>query len=120
MKYLSKIFSLIIIISISFYAFILSIDPYDKYGFNLWKLKNKAVNSYRDNKFHQINNTSKKYDLFILGSSRVQGFDPELLEIRTGLKTFNYGVNNAKPEDLLAITKHIIAKQHPKIIFLQL
>ena len=120
MKYLLKLFTFIIVVAISFYAFILSVDPYDKYGLNLWKLKTKAVNSYRDNKFHQIDNTQIKYDLFILGSSRVQAFDPELIKIDTGLKTFNYGVNNSKPEDLLAITKHIIAKQTPKIIFLQL
>lgn len=119
MKYILKLFIFIILIAISFYSFILSVDPYDKYGFNFWNLTTKAVNSYRDNKFHQIDNTTEKYDLFILGSSRVQAFDPELIEKETGLKTFNYGVNNSKPEDLLAITKHIIAKQKPKIIFLQ-
>jgi hypothetical protein len=120
LKYIIKLFIFIVLIAISFYSFILSVDPYDKYGFKYWGLKTKAVNSYRDNKFHQINNTQIKYDLFILGSSRVQAFDPELIEVDTGLKTFNYGVNNSKPEDLLAITRHIIAKQTPKIIFLQL
>jgi hypothetical protein len=105
---------------VSFYLFILSIDPYDKYGFNYFNFTTKAVNSYRDNKFHQIDNTIEKYELFILGSSRVQAFDPDIIEAETGLKTFNYGVNNSKPEDLLAITRHIIDKQNPKIIFLQL
>jgi len=120
LKYIIKLFIFISLIAVSFYLFVLSIDPYDKYGFNYFNLTTKAVNSYRDNKFHQIDNTMEKYDLFILGSSRVQAFDPELIEVDTGLKTFNYGVNNSKPEDLLAITKHIVAKQTPKIIFLQL
>ena len=120
MKYILKLFIFIILIAVGFYSLILSIDPYDKYGFNYFNLTTKAVNSYRDNKFHQINNTIEKYDLFILGSSRVQAFDPDIIEIETGLKTFNYFVNNSKPEDFLAITKNIIAKQNPKIIFLQL
>jgi hypothetical protein len=120
LKYIIKLFTFIILIVVSFYIFILSIDPYDKYGFNYFNLTTKAVNSYRDNKFHQIDNTIEKYDLFILGSSRVQAFDPDIIEKDTGLKTFNYGVNNSKPEDLLAITRHIIEKQTPKIIFLQL
>jgi len=119
MKYLIQLFIFIILVFISFYIFILSVDPYDKYNFNYWELKTKAVNSYRDNKFNQIDNSQIKYDLFIIGSSRVQGFNPSLIELETGLKTFNYGVNNSKPEDLLAITRHIIAKQKPKIIFLQ-
>jgi len=120
LKYIIKLFIFIGLIVVSFYSFILSIDPYDKYGFNYFNLTNKAVNSFRDNKFYQIDTTIEKYDLFILGSSRVQAFDPDLIEVDTGLKTFNYGVNNSKPEDLLAITKHIIAKQTPKVIFLQL
>ncbi len=120
MAYISKLFIYIFSLAIGLYIFILSVDPYDKYGFNFWKLKTKAVNSYRDNKFYQIDSTKINYDLFILGSSRVQAFNPELIEKHTGLKTFNYGVNNSKPEDLLAITKHIIAKQSPRVIFLQL
>lgn len=119
MKFYTKFFIFSITLFIIFYAFILSVDPYDKYGFNYWKLKTKAVNSYRDNKFYQIDTTKVNYDLFIIGSSRVQAFDPDTIESQTKLKTFNYGVNNSKPEDLLAITKHIITKQKPKIIFLQ-
>jgi len=119
MKFYTKFIIFSFLIGTCFYLFVLSVDPYDKYGFNFWNLKTKAVNSHRDNKFHQINNTKKHYNLFIIGSSRVQAFDPDILEKEIHLKTFNYGVNNSKPEDLLAITKHIIAKQKPKIIFLQ-
>ena len=120
MKYILKLFIFIILVAVGFYSLILSIDPYDKYGFNYFNLTTKAVNSYRDNKFHQIDNIIEKYDLCILGSSRVQTCNPDIIELETGLKTYNYFVHNSKPEDYLAITKHIIAKQNPKIIFLQL
>jgi hypothetical protein len=120
LRFFTKFFMFVILISFSFYFFVLSVDPYDKFGFNFWNLETKAVNSYRDNKFYQIDSKStSQYELFILGSSRVQGFDPDIIEGETNLKTYNYGVNNSKPEDLLAITKHIITKQKPKIIFLQ-
>lgn len=120
MKYFKKVFLFSILLYVSFYVFNISVDPYDKFNINYWNLKTKAVSSYRDNKFYQIDATQKKYDLFIIGSSRVQRFDPEYIESITGLKTFNYGVNNSKPEDLLAITRHIIDKQKPKYIFLQM
>lgn len=120
MRFHTKLFLFSFILSCSAYIFILSVDPYDKFQLNPWKLKTKAVASYRDNKFYQIDNTNTKYDMFILGSSRVQRFNPDLFEEITGYQTFNYGVNNAKPEDLLAITKHIVSKQEPKVIFLQL
>lgn len=120
MRFHTKLFLFSLFLSFTTYIFVLSVDPYDKFKLNPWKLKTKAVSSYRDNKFYQIDNTNIKYDMFILGSSRVQRFNPDLFEQLTGYKTYNYGVNNAKPEDLLAITKHILNKQRPKSIFLQL
>lgn len=119
MSYLKKVLLFSISIFISLYIFNISVDPYDKFNINFWNVKTKAVSSYRDNKFHQIDSTNKKYDLFIIGSSRVQRFNPEYIKEITGYETFNYGVNNSKPEDLLAITKHIVHKQKPKFIFLQ-
>src|SRR3989338_5873489 len=46
-------------------------------------------------------------DIIILGSSRVFKIDPETIERDTKLRAFNFGVNNAKPEEFLAISKYI-------------
>lgn len=120
MSYIIRLFITTLILVISVYSFIISVDPYEKFGINAWGLKHKAVNSGREDKFIQIDRGQKKYDLFLLGSSRVQAFDPDYIEAKTTLKTYNYGVNNARPEDLLAITRHIIDKQNPKEIFVQI
>lgn len=125
MRFYMKFFLFVPLIAISFYLFTLSVDPYSKFSHNPWGLKTKAVSSDRYNKFCQIDATEETYDLFLLGSSRIQAFDPDIIKMQSGLKTYNYGVNDAKPEDFLAITKHIIST-HPftqrskQIIFLQL
>ena len=119
MKFIRSVLFFTLLFYLMLYGFNVSVDPYDKFNINLWNLKTKAVNSFRDNKFYQIDSTTEQYDMFILGSSRVQAFDPELIEKQTGMKTYNYGVNEAKPEDLLAITRHIVSRQSPKVIFLQ-
>lgn len=119
MRYVINLFLLTFFFYICLYIFILSIDPYNKFNINFWNLNTKAVSNFRNNKFRQIDSTNKNYELFLLGSSRIQRFDPEKIKKIIGLESYNYGVNNANPEDLLAILKHIVLKQKTKVIFLQ-
>lgn len=113
MNYFYKLFFITFLLTLSIYAFILSVDPYDKFHYNFWNLQ-------RGNKVKQINQTKENYKIFLLGSSRVERFDPEYIERITGKKTFNYGINKSMPEDLLAVTRHVIDKQKPETIFIQL
>jgi len=46
--------------------------------------------------------------------------DPDIVTELTGLPAYNYSVGKAFPEDYLAILRHIIARQDPKLIILQL
>lgn len=102
------------------YAFILSVDPYDKYGWNSWHLKSKAFTLDRENKFIHVDSGKIQYEFFLLGSSRIQRLDPDLAERLTAQKAYNYGVENANVEDLLAMTRHIIDKHQPKTLYLLL
>jgi hypothetical protein len=120
MRYINKTIIFTLFITLSIYLIILSFDVYDEIGINPWNLTFKGVSNARDNKFSHINSGRYKYELFILGSSRVLRFNPDLIEKITGETTYNYGLENANSEELLAVTKHIITTQNPKTIFLML
>lgn len=98
------------------------IDPYVKIGHNILHLKVQGVYDHRRNKFLYLDTQSNQmhYKAFILGSSRAMQLQPSIVEKATGYKTFNYSVYTATPEDYLSMTKHIIAKQDPKLIILHL
>ncbi|RAP36850.1 hypothetical protein DID80_04900 [Candidatus Marinamargulisbacteria bacterium SCGC AAA071-K20] len=103
------------------FLFVLSVDPYDKLGINVWNLENKAVSAGGNFKYSHIENVEKnEYQIFILGSSNANHYDPELIEELTGLKAYNYCVHNAQTLSYLAIVRHLIDKQVPKIIILNL
>ncbi len=118
MNHFLKVIIFSVAIAITIYLFIISVDPYDKYNINFWNLETKAVKSIRKNRFYTLENAKERYNMFILGSSRVNRFDPQIAQKYFGYKTFNYGVFNAMPEDYLAILNHILSKQSPKVIIL--
>ena len=120
MNYLKKLTFLIIFIIFSVYLLNISVDPYEKFGINFWNLKFKSLNLTRDTKMANVNSNYDIYDAYILGSSRVQEFDPKYLQKHTGYESYNYSVNNAKAEDYLAILNHILSVDKPKLIYLQL
>lgn len=112
---ISTLFFIVIFVSI-----ILAVDPYDKLGNNLFNFKTKAVAQSRENKFRLLENSKYNYEAFILGSSAAHRYPTEKLEELTGLKSFNYAVQHSTPIDYLAIIRHIISIQRPKLIILQL
>ncbi len=120
MNYLKKLTFLVVFIIFSVYLLNISVDPYEKFGINFWNLKFKSLNLTRDIKMVNVNSNYEIYDAYILGSSRVQEFDPKYLQKLTGYESYNYSVNNAKAEDYLAIVNHILSIDKPKLIYLQL
>lgn len=100
--------------------FIFSVDPYDKFGINVFNVKTKAVSGSRENKFNMVENSKKEYKAFILGSSSAHRYDTNNIKSRLELEAFNYSVQHATIDDYLAITKHILTKSKPRYIFLQI
>lgn len=119
MKYFVIYTTLVCAIVGSAYLFNAAIDPYDKYRWNPLGLE-KAVTESRELKFRHIDARRDRYEFFFIGSSRVQRLDPALAGELTGLRGYNYGVENALPEDLLAIARHLLVAQKPKEVFLLL
>ncbi len=46
-------------------------------------------------------------ELVIFGGSRAQRFEPSVAERLTGLPAFNFALQNSRPEDAYAITRHL-------------
>lgn len=101
-------------------GFIYSIDPYDKYGINVFGFETKAVAMARENKFNMAEHSKKNYEAFVIGSSAAHRLHTNDVEALTGFKTFNYAVQHTTPEDYLAITRHILTKFSPKLILFQM
>ncbi|HXH74627.1 MAG TPA: hypothetical protein VNJ08_06655 [Bacteriovoracaceae bacterium] len=101
-------------------GFIYSIDPYDKYGINVFRFETKAVAMARENKFNMVDHAKKNYEAFVIGSSAAHRLHTDDVEALTGFKTFNYAVQHTTPEDYLAITRHILARAKPKLILFQM
>ncbi len=99
---------------------IFAIDPYDRYGINVFGFETKAVAMARENKFYMLENAKKNYEAFIIGSSSAHRYSTKIVKELTGLETFNYAVQHTTPEDYLAITNHILSKYNPKLFIISL
>lgn len=120
MKYILKLFITLLATTLLFASFIYIVDPYDKLNNNILNLKIKGVFDYRTNKFRDIDKNVNKYEAFILGSSRAMQLQPSIVEDHTGYKTYNYSAYTANAQDYLAMTKHILRTQKPKLIWIHL
>ncbi|MEM7477821.1 MAG: hypothetical protein AAF483_22780 [Planctomycetota bacterium] len=63
------------------------------------------VQTSRAEKIHLLQAYENAPEALVLGSSRSMKYEPDYLESKLGLRFFNAGVNYAKPEDWLALTK---------------
>lgn len=120
MNFIKPFFLTVILLIGSIVALIISVDPYEKYGNNVFGFATKAVAQSRENKFRMLEQSKKSYEAFILGSSAAHRYPTQKLEELTGLQTYNYAVQHSTPIDYLAIVKHILSKHQPKLILLQL
>jgi hypothetical protein len=120
MKFLT-IFGLTTVVSFSLlYGLILGVDPYNKYGNNIFKFETKAVDFARANKFNQVEYGKKEYDAFILGSSSAHRYSTHDLNALTGLTSYNYSTQSATPEDYIAMTRHILTRFKPKLLIISM
>jgi hypothetical protein len=98
---------------------VVSVDPYDKLGVNPWGFRTKAVAQSRENKFMMLEQAKVPYEAFLLGSSAAHRFPMQTLRELSGLHSFNYSAQHTNPEDYLAILRHILDKQRPRLLLLQ-
>lgn len=120
MTFIKNFFLTVVLLMALLLGFIYAIDPYDKYGINVFGFETKAVAMARDNKFNMVEYTKKNYEAFILGSSAAHRVHTQDVKEFTGLETFNYALQHTTPEDYVAITRHIFKKAKPKLILLQM
>lgn len=118
MKYLIYTAFYTALLTAGLYLFVLQVDPYDVYGFNLLNYPHKAVRTARNNKFNFVDSHPDEFKTVIIGSSRAERFNPTLFEKCAPLPAYNYSVENANAEDLLTITKHVIETQDVDTILL--
>ena len=84
----------------------LSVDPYNKYGINVFHIKYKLSRDDRAFKIGQLKQL-KQIDNLILGSSRSQTLDPTIIsEFLSGI-TYNFGVGGGTIEDSLGILLYL-------------
>jgi hypothetical protein len=118
MKFILTFFLTSVIFASSLYGLILAVDPYNKFGFNLFGFETKAVDFARENKFNQVEHAQKDYSVFLMGSSSAHRYKTKEINRLTNLLSYNYSTQSATPEDYLTMTRHILTKFKPKLILI--
>lgn len=118
MNYKKRIFlvlSCIFLFSISIIVLNIFINPYGFYG---KKQKKIQILNARRLKLNFIEKSNVNYEAFVLGSSNSMRFNPELIEKKTKLKAYNYGVFYATAEDYYVLPKLLFELEttKPKLI----
>jgi hypothetical protein len=104
--FIKRFLVLVLLLLICILAFNLSIDPYNKYGINVFNIKHKLTRDDREFKISQINSMDK-IDNLIIGSSRSQTLNPEILTQSLGGVSYNFGVGGGKIEDFLGLLLYL-------------
>lgn len=102
------------------YGLILAVDPYNKFGYNLFGFETKAVDFARENKFNQIEHAKKQYEAFIMGSSSAHRYATKDLNRLSGFVSYNYSTQSATVEDYISMTRHIFTKFQPKLLLISM
>jgi len=118
MKFITSFFVTVLFLAPTLYGLILAVDPYNKFGNNLFGLETKAVDFARENKFNQVEHATKNYSAFIMGSSSAHRYETKEINRLTGLVSYNYSTQSATPEDFIAMTRHILTKFKPKLLLI--
>jgi hypothetical protein len=94
-------------------------DPYGSVGTHWFPTVTTSDRTVKADKIEQL---AKPPDLVVLGSSRSMRYEPSYLEKKTGLKTFNAGVNGiGGTADAWAMTQfihHVWPDAHPAYFWL--
>lgn len=120
MRFITTFWFTSFVLASALYGLILAVDPYNKFGYNLFNLETKAVDFARENKFNQVEHAKKKYTGFIMGSSSAHRYWTKELNRITGEVFYNYSTQSATPEDYIAMTRHFLKKNKAKMLILSM
>ena len=121
MRFITTFFLTVVFLTSALYGLIMAVDPYNKFGYNLFGFETKAVDFARVNKFNQVEFSKKEYTGFITGSSSAHRYETAALKRLTGLEFYNYSTQSATPEDYLAMTRHFLKRnKHLKMVILSM
>jgi hypothetical protein len=120
MRFISVFALTSLVLASALYGLILAVDPYNKFGYNLFGFETKAVDFARENKFNQIEHAKEDYTAFIFGSSSAHRYATKDLNRLTGLVSYNYSTQSATPEDYISMTRHILTKFKPKLLLISM
>ena len=88
------------------------VDPFDLYGISV-------VEPYQFNRYERKLELFRAYQpppqALIIGDSRVESFDPELVEELTGLRCFNWAQPSARADTVLATLKIAVDEENAPI-----
>jgi hypothetical protein len=91
---------------------VLATDPLGRFGTGLLP---PVVSADRDQKAALYRARTPPPEIIVLGSSRSKTIAPACLEALTGKPAFNFAVNGAGAEDLLAILRFVEARQGSRV-----
>lgn len=94
----------------SFVFLLIAVYVVNPHGFFDTRYVEPLVLTNRTEKIAALKNSAPRPEAVILGSSRVFELDPEQLEEKTGLHTYNAGVSYARPEEWLALTRLMVER----------
>lgn len=120
MKFILTFFATSLFLGSALFGLIMAVDPYNKFGNNLFGFETKAVDFARENKFNQIEHAKKDYTGVIMGSSSAHRYLTQELNRLTGLVFYNYSTQSATPEDYVSMTRHFLTKFKPKLVLISL
>ncbi|MFA8439726.1 DUF1574 family protein [Pueribacillus sp. YX66] len=116
-----KIFTTVIAISLVITSGIMTlnyiVNPHGKYNSNVLP---SLVWTGRSDKASLLHKLNEDPEILILGSSRSMKIDPEFIEEKTGLSSFNAAVNSANAEDYYTMLRYSLdtLERKPNTIFL--
>jgi hypothetical protein len=111
-----SLYLILFLISTSIF-FNVFINAYGYYGDRQLNIYSLSVST---SKLHQLSKKDSKPEAFIMGSSNSLSMKPEIVEEKTGLKCYNYGIFQFTIEDFYCATRAIYedAGCSPKLIIL--
>lgn len=116
-----KIFTAVIVCSLVITSGIMAmnyvVNPHGKYDSNVLP---SLVWTGRSDKATLLEELDEHPEVLVLGSSRTMKIDPEFIEEKTGLSSFNAAVNSANAEDYYTMLRYSLdtLERKPKYIIL--
>lgn len=92
-------------------AAVILVDPYGLFGTGLFPA---VILTNRSQKIEALRTMDPAPEALIFGSSRMFRADPDVVQTRTGLRSYNASISYARPEEHLALLRVVMEDLHIK------